>query len=134
MKGNGKLVIDSNAYIAYRAGNNNILKIIDEAKLLFLPAPVLGELLFGAKNSNNAKQNEQILNEFLTQSVFIPIDESISRKYASIRIQLKKSGQPIPENDIWIAAASLELNISVLTNDDHFNSISGLKVINWDNG
>lgn len=59
LKGNGKLVIDSNAYIAYRAGNNNIFKIIDEAELLFLPAPVLGELLFGAKKSNNAKQNNR---------------------------------------------------------------------------
>ena len=134
MRGNGKLVIDSNAYIAYRAENNKIVKIIDKAELLFLPAPVLGELLFGAKNSDNAKDNEQILNEFLTQSVFIPIDESISRKYASIRIQLKKSCQPIPENDILVAASSIKHNVPILTNDNHFNYISGLKVINWDNG
>jgi len=133
LKENGKLVIDSNAYIAYGAGNTSVVNIIEGAEILFLPAPVFGELLYGAKNSNKPGENEQVLNDFLVQSVFVPVDESIASRYATVRTQLKKSGNPIPENDIRIAASSLELNAPILTDDEHFSHVSGLEVINWTN-
>ena len=46
---------------------------------------------------------------------------------------LKKRGTPIPENDIWIAAACLELEVPLLSRDAHFNLVDELNVINWEN-
>jgi len=44
---------------------------------------------------------------------------------------LKKNGTPIPENDIWVAAACLELEVPLLSQDDHFKYVEGLDVCNW---
>jgi predicted nucleic acid-binding protein len=67
----------------------------------------------------------------LAQCALVPIDESIARRYATIRLQLKKVGRPIPENDLWIAATSIELGTPLLTRDNHFDRLHDLQVINW---
>jgi tRNA(fMet)-specific endonuclease VapC len=46
-------------------------------------------------------------------------------------LMLKKIGRPIPENDIWIAATCLELDVPLLSRDGHFDNIRDLEVINW---
>jgi tRNA(fMet)-specific endonuclease VapC len=105
--------------------------LIEGADLLFLPVVVLGELLYGALNSAKPQKNEQVTRKFSAQSVLIPIDEAIAIRYATLRLQLKKIGRPIPENDIWIAATCLELGVPLLTRDGHFDHVHGLEVINW---
>jgi len=59
------------------------------------------------------------------------IDESVAARYAGIRFDLKQQGNPIPENDIWIAAACLDFEVPLLSQDDHFNLVPGLHVISW---
>jgi tRNA(fMet)-specific endonuclease VapC len=44
---------------------------------------------------------------------------------------LKSAGKPIPENDIWIAALSMQHNIPLVTSDSHFKYIKGLNLLNW---
>jgi tRNA(fMet)-specific endonuclease VapC len=61
------------------------------------------------------------------------IDESVAARYARVRFDLKQRGNPIPENDIWIAAACLDLEVPLLSRDDHFKLVPGLKVISWEN-
>ncbi len=48
---NGPVAVDSNAFIAYRAGDPADQRLIEAADLLYMPMAVLGELLFGALNS-----------------------------------------------------------------------------------
>lgn len=129
---NGKLAIDTNAVIAYREGNYNIGNLIENADLLFLPVIVLGELFYGAINSTQVHKNKQAVQILLSYSILIPIDESIAIRYANIRFNLKNIGRPIPENDIWIAASCLELDLPLLTIDSHFDHIQDLKVIKWE--
>jgi len=40
-------------------------------------------------------------------------------------------GNPIPDNDIWIAAIAMEHDLTVLTGDKHFQAIDGLKLELW---
>lgn len=127
----GKLAVDTNAVIAYREGIAAVCILIEGADTLFLPAVVLGELLYGAANSAQPQRNERAVRQFLAQSVLLPIDESIAIRYATVRLELKKIGHPIPENDVWIAATCLELDIPLLTVDRHFDHVPGLQTINW---
>ncbi|NQE54226.1 tRNA(fMet)-specific endonuclease VapC [ANME-1 cluster archaeon GoMg3.2] len=131
MKVCGRLAVDSNAVIAYREGIPIVCTLIEEADILFLPAVVLGELLYGSLNSAKPQKNEQAVHKFSAQSVLVPIAEAIATRYASVRLKLKKMGHPIPENDIWVAATCLELGVPLLTRDGHFDYIGGLEVINW---
>ena len=43
---------------------------------------------------------------------------------------LKRSGKPLPVNDVWIAAHALETGSILVTYDDHFASVPGLRL--WD--
>lgn len=126
-----RLAIDCNAFIAYRAGDNNVREAIEQSKLLFLPMPVIGELLYGAMNSMRREDNIRAVNEFAEQCMPIYVDEAVAGRYASVRLQLKQNGSPIPENDIWIAASCIEVGVELLTQDNHFTAIDGLSVVRW---
>lgn len=132
MKASGRLAVDTNAVIAYREGISEIYTLIDEADVIILPVTVLGELLYGALNSAKTEKNEQIIQKFAAYSLVMQVDEAVAVRYAKVRNSLKKKGTPIPENDIWIAAACLELEVPLLSRDGHFNFVDGLKVINWE--
>lgn len=126
-----RLAVDTNAVIAYREGIDTVCALMEGADTIFLPAIVLGELLYGAVNSAQPQKNERAVRQFLTHSVLAPIDESIAFRYATVRLELKKTGHPIPENDLWIASTCLELDLPLLTMDEHFDYVQGLRVINW---
>ena len=134
MKVNGKLAVDTNAVIAYREGISEVCSLIEGADVILLPVIVLGELLYGAANSARPQKNEQAVRKFLAQSVLITVDESIAARYATVRLKLKKRGNPIPENDLWIAAVCLELDVALLSLDAHFNYVPDLRVIRWTRG
>ena len=51
--------------------------------------------------------------------------------YAKIRYQLRVKGKPMPENDVWIAAAAMEHDLPLLTRDAHFRNVNGLEVLGW---
>lgn len=133
MKASGKLALDTNAVIAYREGIREVCSLIDGTDVIFLPVTVLGELLYGALNSNNVNKNKEAVEKLLLHCIVIHIDEAVAARYASVRFNLKKIGNPIPENDIWVAAACLEHAIPLISRDGHFNQIQGLDVINWEN-
>ena len=131
MKANGRLAVDTNAVIAYREGINDVCKLIDEADVIILPVTVLGELLYGALNSGKTEYNEQIIKKFAAYSLVMQIDEAVATHYSKVRFNLKNNGTPIPENDIWIAAACLELKVPLLSRDAHFKHVEGLDVCGW---
>lgn len=52
-----------------------VCNLIDRTDIIFLPAVVLGELMYGAINSNKTKENEKHITKFSNNSVIIPISE-----------------------------------------------------------
>jgi len=129
LKAIGKLALDTNAVIAYREGISEVCKLVEEADIIILPVTVIGELLYGALNSTKIRNNEKFVHEFAGYSLVMQIDESVAARYANIHFDLKRRGNPIPENDIWIAAAFLNLKVPILSRDDHFKLVPGLNVI-----
>ena len=127
----GRLAVDTNAVIAYREGISEVCTLIDEADVIILPVTVLGELLYGALNSVKTEKNEQVIQKFAAYSLVMQVDEAVATRYAKVRFNLKKNGTPIPENDIWVAAACLELEVPLLSRDGHFKYVEGLDICNW---
>lgn len=68
------------------------------------------------------------LDEFLQHDVVevAQIGKTTSDRYSRIAAQLKRNGTPIPSNDIWIAAQTMEYGAELITSDRHFNKIDGL--------
>jgi tRNA(fMet)-specific endonuclease VapC len=46
--------------------------------------------------------------------------------YARLRLRLREKGQPIPENDLWIAAICVEHQLPLATLDGHFEAVESL--------
>jgi len=41
---------------------------------------------------------------------------------------LRRSGTPIPTNDIWIAASAMQFGLTVVTTDEHFRNVGEILV------
>ena len=127
MDGN-KYFLDSNIIIDLFHGNKEIGTFITQKKAIAVPVVVLGELLFGTENSLNPNKHLNQVNDFLLDFNIINIDQDTAKKYSEIKAKLKKAGKPIPDNDIWIAALSLQYDFTLVTNDAHFKNINLLKI------
>ena len=57
-----------------------------------------------------------------------PTSPEIARRYGEIFAQLRRAGTPIPINDVWIAATTLDCGGHLLTFDGDFRSVTGLEV------
>ena len=56
----------------------------------------------------------------------VQIGRTTADRYSRIAAQLKRHGTPIPTNDIWIAAQTIEHGAELISSDLHFEKISGL--------
>jgi len=124
-----KVVLDTSAYSHFRAGNATVLEWIAGAACIFIPVTVLGELEVGFSLGRRGAENRYALKEFLSEPFVDVLDTTseVSDKYAQVFVALRRSGTPIPINDVWIAAATLTANADLLTFDSDFENIDGLR-------
>ena len=119
------LALDTSGYSAMMRGGEEAVGIIREHPHVILSPVVTGELEYGFLGGRKVDWNMQILNRFLSSdSVSVtPITRDTATRYASIHRYLKKSGTPLPANDIWIAAGAMEHGATLMTADRHFEKI-----------
>lgn len=124
------IILDTNAYSAFKRGNDDIFEVIQHAEEIAISPIVLGELCAGFEGGNKTKQNRIELQQFLESSrvKIYPITSDTSNFFSQIVTLLKKKGRPIPTNDIWIAAGVLEQGGVLCTFDAHFQEIEGLVI------
>ena len=123
-----KIMLDTTAYVGFKRNNVETVEFILQAEQILFSPVVLGELMFGFRNGTRFKENMADLNNFLKHvSVnLMEIGEITSDRYSRIATQLKRQGTPIPSNDIWIAAQTMEHGAELITSDPHFKRIKGL--------
>ena len=123
-----KIMLDTSAYVGFKRNALETVEIIVRAELLLFSPVVLGELMFGFRNGTRFKENMDDLNSFLEHEAvkLVQIGKITSDRYSRIAAQLKRQGTPIPTNDIWIAAQSMEHGAELITSDQHFERINGL--------
>ena len=124
-----KIALDTNVAIDILNGKGAVISKLKKHTFFYLPIIVCGELFFGAANSTRKTQNQKKLHAFIKSCKVLNINAPIAEAYASIRLELRKKGKPIPENDIWIAAICKINNLPLFTKDRHFEHISGLKIV-----
>jgi len=125
-----KILIDTNAFSAYLLGDRHVLEALSGAEIVFLSIFVLGELYAGFKGGLKEKENLDILNRFLAKPTVQVLDASIetAEMFAMIKDTLRKLGKPLPINDVWIAAHTMETASLLVTYDLHFKEIPSLRL------
>lgn len=90
------------------------------------------ELLHGAYASLKRRRETRIASTrrlLAGLDGVLPVTPAVAERYAEVKSRLMARGTPIPANDIWIAAIALEAGMVLVTNDEHFRHVRGLKEI-----
>lgn len=91
-----------------------------------------GELWYGVSKSSRPAEAQKVLQELAAIIPVLSIGPDVVERYGEIRGQVEKSGRPIGNNDLWIAAHALALEVVLVTNDEsEFARVAGLTVENW---
>ncbi len=89
------------------------------------------ELRYGAEKRGSPALSGKI-GQLLEAIEVLPLEEDSDQKYGEIRVALEKAGTPIGANDYLIAAHTLSLGSTLVTdNVGEFSRVAGLKVENW---
>jgi tRNA(fMet)-specific endonuclease VapC len=92
---------------------------------------VAAELRYGAAKKQSARLTAQ-LQAVLGAIEVLPLEAPADTTYGALRAQLEKAGRPIGANDLLIAAQTLALGYTIVTdNEKEFAQIKDLPRENW---
>ncbi len=120
------VALDTNVAIDVMKQREPIRTIATGYNKFYLPVAVISELLYGDLNGFGIVTPQ--LRRILADSTPIEADAAVANRYARIRLHLKRQGQMIPMNDLWIAASCIEEDVPLLTRDGHFGRVPGLRL------
>ena len=125
-----RLTLDTSAYSAFKRGHTEVVRHIRRAEEILLPSIVLGELLGGFEAGQRSRRNRDELDLFRESPRvrLVSIGEATAERYAVIYASLRAMGQPIPTNDLWIAASAMEHGTELVTLDRDFTHVAQILV------
>ena len=123
---------------------SNLMKSNPSARLLdrltavpleqqFTSAITVGEMVYGAYRGAGREHHLQQLNEKVWPNLrILPFGQDAGEAYGRLRAELERTGTPLAEPDLRIAAIALTHGLTVVTgNTRHFSRVPGLRVENW---
>jgi tRNA(fMet)-specific endonuclease VapC len=125
------VILDTNGLSAVAEGESALEPILRNAAQVAIPVIVLGEYRYGISQSRNRKHYEGWLAEYLPTFRILDVDERTTLSYSAVRTELKRAGTPIPSNDVWIAALCRQHSLPLLSRDQHFDAVAGIRRVEW---
>lgn len=125
------MILDTNALSAFLDGEPAVGARLSAEAHVAIPVIVLGEFRYGIAASRHRVQYERWLTDYLSTFEILEVTESTTLTYARVRASLKKLGRPIPANDTWIAALALQHRLPIMSRDEHFDAVPGLRREAW---
>ncbi|MBX3731366.1 MAG: PIN domain-containing protein [Verrucomicrobiae bacterium] len=131
------LIVDSSAIIELERSGGDLGKLLKKHgdEEISLPAIVWGELCAGvhlADSVPRALKRRQLLDRIRSGVEIIEFDEVIADIWAELFADLQRRGEPVPANDLCVAATALALDHPLLIGsrgERHFKKINGLNLI-----
>lgn len=107
-------------------------------RLLTVPMSEVGisviteaELRFGVARLPAAIRLKGLVEEFLLRVEVLPWNSAAAHRYADIRAALERSGKPMGNMDMLIAAHALAVEAALVTHDRVFRRVKGLTLEDW---
>lgn len=110
--------------------NENIRKRLNEPKSISVIT--YGELIFGARKSQNTEKNIAVIYRIGELFPIIPVTKDIMNTFGELKATLQQRGNIISDMDLIIASTAINWNYILVTNNvEHFKRIRGLQIENW---
>ncbi|MBL8909957.1 MAG: type II toxin-antitoxin system VapC family toxin [Archangium sp.] len=125
-----KLALDTSAWSWLRKNEPRVVALLQRASTIFVPANTIGELETAFLRGSRVRENQLALDAFLDEPLVreVQIDRKIARRYGALHAKLRAAGTPIPINDVWIAAAAMEVDARLVTFDSDFQRVPKLSI------
>ena len=110
----------------------------DRNDYLFTCTIVRGEILYGIQRLPIDRRRQvlesQAINLF-EELPCLPVPKEAADYYAPVKNCAEQQGTPLSENDLWIAATAMALDVILVTADSDFQRIAGfgLQLEDWTN-
>ena len=122
-------LIDADWAISFLNGRTNAVGLVETLANdgIALSVITYGELYEGLLTREDGQGRLTELDRFTAMlDVLSPALET-ARHYAAIRSRLRSQGMLIPDNDLWLAAAALTYDLTIVSRDVHFDRITEVK-------
>jgi tRNA(fMet)-specific endonuclease VapC len=128
-----KYLLDTDTISLVVKRNPGIIKKLKthEDDEILVSSITYAEVTYGLEKKASAKLTEEV-NIILGKLLVKDFDINSAECYGKIRYTLEKSGTPLDNMDILIAASAMSLGAILIThNIKHFSKIRDLKVEDW---
>jgi tRNA(fMet)-specific endonuclease VapC len=124
-----RIVLDTSAYSHFRSNHVGVVDRLATADRVYVPTIVLGELEAAFRRGRRTSDNRAKLDEFLREDfvAVLPVTTDVARRYGELFAELRAAGTPIPINDVWIAATTIDAGAELITFDTDFERIARLE-------
>lgn len=93
---------------------------------LYMSEATLGELIFGAENSQRKEYNLKQIEIFKEAILPLAIDQEVWAIWGKMKAELRKVGKPIANMDLLIAATAKRHDLVLATNDSNLDNLDFL--------
>lgn len=125
------MILDTDAISALLSGSSLVAEAMQGEDEHHLPVIVIGEYRYGLTRSRDRGRLSRLFDLLIHHSVVLSVDLDTTPHYAAVREELRRKGRPIPENDVWVAALAWQYDLPILSQDDHFDEVPGLRRVSW---
>ncbi len=125
-------ILDTSTLIEIENGNIEIITKINQLKdapqsELYITIFNFAEFYFGSMNKS--EKNKVMVRDRLSKYSLLNTTQRTAEIFCEVWHNLTKSGKMVPQFDAFIAAFAIEHDLTLITLDEHFNEIRGLKTI-----
>ena len=89
------------------------------------------ELRYGVARNPNAIRRRISVESFLSDAMILSWDSAAAGAYGQLRSEQERKGLPLSVEDLMIAAHALSLGLTLVTHDNAFSFVDGLKTEDW---
>lgn len=89
------------------------------------------EVQFGIAKKPGAAKLRLAADNFLAGIAVLPWDSAAARAYGPLRAEQERKGRPLSVEDLMIAAHALSQDLVLITNDQAFRFVEGIRMEDW---
>ena len=125
-----KILLDTSGYSLLMSGDASVRESLSRADMVYMSAIVLGELYYGFRRGSKERENIERLERFMSIPgvALLEVADSTAQIFGDIKYDLARVGTPLPINDVWVASHAIESGAVVVTADERFRIVPGLRL------
>jgi tRNA(fMet)-specific endonuclease VapC len=123
-------LVDSDLTIDYLKQRRHVLAFLNplmEVKALAISVVTYAEVAEGLAGARDPDSERERFRLFLERVDVLTVTLGVADMFAEVRRVLRAQGRLLADMDTWIAATALSHDLMLLSRDDHFDRVAGLK-------